>query len=119
MVLLEKWCRETNNLNDWANTSIKGSIQRWKDTAKNGTYDIANSGIGYVPEDQGFLATDSRGKHESGDPKDGRYHAKAGVHFRAFPDLKKFWKTRRQFIGGRRNARWHGLSSMTASCFNR
>ncbi len=49
----------------------KGSIHfQWTRYYKKATHHIANTGIGYVPEDQGiFGAFNSRGKFKSGDEK--------------------------------------------------
>lgn len=61
---------------------------------KKPTYDIANSGIGYVPEDQGIFAeltVEENMKVAMRKEDDAALERQAYV-LELFPDLKKFWK---------------------------
>lgn len=73
----------------------KGSIQfDGKDITKMAPYDIANSGIGYVPEDQGIfgqLTVEENMKVAIRKETDATMQKQAYI-LELFPDLKKFWK---------------------------
>lgn len=73
----------------------KGSIHfDGKDITKMTPYDIANSGIGYVPEDQGIfgqLTVEENMKVAIRKETDATMQKQAYI-LELFPDLKKFWK---------------------------
>ncbi|MBD8038222.1 ABC transporter ATP-binding protein [Solibacillus sp. A46] len=73
----------------------KGTIQfDGKDITKMAPYDIANSGIGYVPEDQGIfgqLTVEENMKVAIRKETDATMQKQAYI-LELFPDLKKFWK---------------------------
>ena len=73
----------------------KGTIQfDGKDITKMASYDIANSGIGYVPEDQGIfgqLTVEENMKVAIRKETDATMQKQAYI-LELFPDLKKFWK---------------------------
>ena len=73
----------------------KGSIHfDGKDITKMAPYDIANSGIGYVPEDQGIfgqLTVEENMKVAIRKETDATMQKQAYI-LELFPDLKKFWK---------------------------
>lgn len=73
----------------------KGAIQfDGKDITKMTPYDIANSGIGYVPEDQGIfgrLTVEENMKVAIRKETNATMQKQAYI-FELFPDLKKFWK---------------------------
>jgi len=65
-----------------------------KDITKMTPYDIANSGIGYVPEDQGIfgqLTVEENMKVAIRKETDATMQKQAYI-LELFPDLKKFWK---------------------------
>ena len=65
-----------------------------KDITKMTPYDIANSGIGYVPEDQGIfgqLTVEENMKVAIRKETDATIQKQAYI-LELFPDLKKFWK---------------------------
>ncbi|MEK5078962.1 ABC transporter ATP-binding protein [Solibacillus sp. FSL W7-1436] len=65
-----------------------------KDITKMTPYDIANSGIGYVPEDQGIfgqLTVEENMKVAIRKETDATLQKQAYI-LELFPDLKKFWK---------------------------
>ncbi|MER1989592.1 MAG: ABC transporter ATP-binding protein [Solibacillus isronensis] len=73
----------------------KGAIHfDGKDITKMTPYDIANSGIGYVPEDQGIfgqLTVEENMKVAIRKETDATMQKQAYI-LELFPDLKKFWK---------------------------
>lgn len=73
----------------------KGTIQfDGKDITKMAPYDIANSGIGYVPEDQGIfgqLTVEENMKVAIRKESDATMQKQVYI-LELFPDLKKFWK---------------------------
>lgn len=73
----------------------KGAIHfGGKDITKMTPYDIANSGIGYVPEDQGIfgqLTVEENMKVAIRKETDATMQKQAYI-LELFPDLKKFWK---------------------------
>ena len=73
----------------------KGAIHfDGKDITKMRPYDIANSGIGYVPEDQGIfgqLTVEENMKVAIRKETDATMQKQAYI-LELFPDLKKFWK---------------------------
>lgn len=73
----------------------KGAIQfDGKDITKMTPYDIANSGIGYVPEDQGIfgqLTVEENMKVAIRKETNATMQKQAYI-LELFPDLKKFWK---------------------------
>ncbi|MEK3764378.1 ABC transporter ATP-binding protein [Solibacillus sp. FSL K6-4121] len=73
----------------------KGTIHfDGKDITKMAPYDIANSGIGYVPEDQGIfgqLTVEENMKVAIRKETDSTMQKQAYI-LELFPDLKKFWK---------------------------
>lgn len=73
----------------------KGAIHfDGKDITKMTPYDIANSGIGYVPEDQGIfgqLTVEENMKVAIRKETDSTMQKQAYI-LELFPDLKKFWK---------------------------
>ncbi|WP_339174861.1 ABC transporter ATP-binding protein [Solibacillus sp. FSL R5-0691] len=75
--------------------AAKGSVQfDGKDITKMTPYDIANSGIGYVPEDQGIfgqLTVEENMKVAIRKETDATMQKQAYI-LELFPDLKKFWK---------------------------
>ncbi|WP_339197108.1 ABC transporter ATP-binding protein [Solibacillus sp. FSL R5-0449] len=75
--------------------AAKGSVQfDGKDITKMTPYDIANSGIGYVPEDQGIfgqLTVEENMKVAIRKETDATIQKQAYI-LELFPDLKKFWK---------------------------
>lgn len=65
-----------------------------QDITRKATYEIANLGIGYVPEDQGIfgdLTVDENMKVAMRIENEAAYKRQAYV-LELFPDLKKFWK---------------------------
>ena len=65
-----------------------------QDITKKATYEIANLGIGYVPEDQGIfgdLTVEENMKVAMRKEDDAAYERQEYV-LNLFPDLKKFWK---------------------------
>ncbi|MEK5183693.1 ABC transporter ATP-binding protein [Solibacillus sp. FSL W7-1324] len=75
--------------------AAKGAIHLdGKDITKMTPYDIANSGIGYVPEDQGIfgqLTVEENMKVAIRKETDATMQKQAYI-LELFPDLKKFWK---------------------------
>lgn len=75
--------------------ALKGTIHfDGKDITKMTPYDIANSGIGYVPEDQGIfgqLTVEENMKVAIRKETDATIQKQAYI-LELFPDLKKFWK---------------------------
>lgn len=75
--------------------AAKGAIHfDGKDITKMTPYDIANSGIGYVPEDQGIfgqLTVEENMKVAIRKETDATMQKQAYI-LELFPDLKKFWK---------------------------
>lgn len=73
----------------------KGTIHfDGKDITKMAPYDIANSGIGYVPEDQGIfgqLTVEENMKVAIRKETDATMQKQAYI-LELFPDLKKFWR---------------------------
>lgn len=65
-----------------------------KEITKKATYDIANSGIGYVPEDQGIFAqlTVEENIKVAMRKETAEALEKQEYVLTLFPDLKKFWK---------------------------
>lgn len=75
--------------------AAKGAVHfDGKDITKMTPYDIANSGIGYVPEDQGIfgqLTVEENMKVAIRKETDATMQKQAYI-LELFPDLKKFWK---------------------------
>ena len=73
----------------------KGSVTfNEKEITKKATYEVANLGIGYVPEDQGVfgdLTVEENMKVAMRKENDAAYKRQEYV-LDLFPDLKKFWK---------------------------
>lgn len=65
-----------------------------RDITKRATYDIANSGIGYVPEDQGIFAdlTVEENMKVAMRKEDDATLARQDYVLELFPDLKTYWK---------------------------
>lgn len=65
-----------------------------KEITRNKTYDIANSGIGYVPEDQGIFADLTVGENMKVAMRKENEEAfeRQDYVLKLFPDLEKFWK---------------------------
>lgn len=76
-----------------------------QDITKRKPYDIANLGIGYVPEDQGIfkdLTVEENMKVAIRKETDEVYEKQAYI-LELFPDLKKFWKKAGGHLSGGRS----------------
>lgn len=73
-----------------------------KEITRNKTYDIANAGIGYVPEDQGIFADLTVGENMKVAMRKENDEAfkRQDYVLNLFPDLKKFWKKEAGHLSG-------------------